>query len=89
MVGFLERISNWAKTGDSLKDINKTCHDPAEDLVRCISTTPCFESGRTLHDCTKNDSDTVQVCRKQISEYYLCRKFSLNHVKHFVKDSYK
>ena len=89
MVGLTERFSNWVKTGDGKSEVNKTCHDPAQDLVQCVATTPCFNSGRTLNDCTSNDDETGSMCRKQISEYYLCRKFSINHVKHFVKDSYK
>ncbi|OMJ77252.1 hypothetical protein SteCoe_23201 [Stentor coeruleus] len=89
MVGFLDKIRNWLKTGDTQQSVNKTCHDPAKDLVECISTTECFESGRDLHDCAKNDDESGNRCKKQITEYYLCRKFSVNHLKHFVKDSYK
>lgn len=89
MVGVVERITNWAKTGDSKQSVNKTCHDPAQDLVQCVSNTVCFKSGRNLNDCTTNDDETGAICRKQLTEYYLCRKFSVNHTKHFVKDSYK
>jgi hypothetical protein len=49
MVGVVERITNWAKTGDSKQSVNKTCHDPAQDLVQCVSNTVCFKSGRNLN----------------------------------------
>ena len=89
MVGLTEKVTNWLKSGDANSSVNKTCHDPAKDMVECISATDCFQSGRTLKDCSQNDDVTGTVCRKQINEWYLCRKFSVNHTKHFVKDTYK
>lgn len=89
MVGLTDRFFNWVRTGDSKIKVNKTCHDPAQDLVNCVSNTPCFQSGRSLNDCSTNDDETGNMCRKPIAEYYLCRKFSVNHTKHFTKETYK
>ncbi|CAG9321646.1 unnamed protein product [Blepharisma stoltei] len=89
MVGFIEKISNWLKTGDTSKPVNKTCHDPAKDLVECISQTDCFEKGGTLKYCARNDDNVAHLCKKELNEWFLCRKFSVDHSKHFVKDTYR
>ena len=89
MVGVFQKARNWLKTGDSSQPVNLTCHDPAKDMVECIATTECFQSGRSLHECAQFDDEAGNRCKKQINEYYLCRKFSVNHSKHFIKDTYK
>jgi Cytochrome c oxidase assembly protein PET191 len=89
MVKLLEKIQNWIKSGDTSSPINKTCHDPAKDMVDCVSGTKCFSSGKTLKECSRDDEETAITCKKQINEWYLCRKFSVNHSKHFLKDTYK
>jgi hypothetical protein len=85
----MEGFKNFLKSGDSDSAVNTTCSVPAKDLVECVSETECFQGGRRLKDCTRNDEATAVQCRKQISEYYLCRRFSVDHSKHFVKDNYK
>ena len=89
MVGIFEKVKNFLKTGDSNKSVNLTCHDPAQDMVDCISQTECFQSGRSIKECGQSDDQTGNMCKKPIMEYYLCRKFSVNNQKHFVKDTYK
>ena len=83
------KVKNFLKTGSSSEAVNRTCHDPAKDLVDCVSAKPCFQSGRSIRDCSTNDAETSRACHKQIQEYYLCRRFTVDHSKHFIKDSYK
>mmetsp|Transcript_13096 Transcript_13096/g.24477 ORF Transcript_13096/g.24477 Transcript_13096/m.24477 type:complete len:86 (+) Transcript_13096:1615-1872(+) len=85
----MEGIKNFLRSGNPKSSVNLTCSAPAKDLVECVAETECFQSGRRLKDCTRNDADTARECRKEISEYYLCRRFSVDHSKHFVKDTYK
>lgn len=85
----MEGVKNFLKSGDPSNPVNLTCTIPAKDLVECVAETDCFQSGRRLTDCTRNDDETAKICRKEISEYYLCRRFSVDHSKHFVKDTYK
>jgi len=89
MENFWEKVNNFLKTGKTTESVNKTCHDPARDMVDCVSQTKCFQEGRALKDCTQNDSETGAKCKKQLTEWYLCRKFSVDHTKHWVKDTYK
>ena len=85
----MEAFQNWIKSGNPKDPVNKTCHVPAQDLVDCMKETPCFQNGRSLKDCARNDDEAGMTCKKQINEWFLCRKFSVDHSKHFVKDTYK
>lgn len=89
MSDWKQKVKNFLKTGDTHEEVNKTCHDPAKDLVDCMSETKCFQSGRSIQDCANNDSEAIGTCNKQMNEYYLCRRFTVDHTKHFVKDTYK
>lgn len=85
----MEGLRNWINSGDPQQSVNRTCHVPAEDLVDCIKETACFQSGRSLRDCARTDDEAGRVCRKEINEWFLCRRFSVDHSKHFTKDAYK
>ncbi len=85
----MEGLRNWVHSGDVQKPVNLTCHVPAQDLVDCMKETACFQNGGSLRDCARNDDEAEQVCRKEINEWFLCRRFSVDHSKHFVKDAYK
>lgn len=89
MVGFTEGLKNWMRSGKIDDPVNKTCHDPAQDLVDCMMETECFQAGRSIKDCATNDSTSAQMCKRQINEWFLCRKFTVDNRKHFVKDTYK
>lgn len=89
MVRILDKLTNWLRSGDTNSAVNKTCHDPSKDLVDCMSDTDCFKNGGSIKYCATHDDKVALDCKKQLHQLFLCRKFSVDHTKHWVKDNYK